>query len=325
MRQLNHIKRQRNMLEQRSQLLQQIRSFFIDQKFVEIEAPSLVVFAGQEPYLSPFSLSLSDEKGHVHQAYLHTSPEYTMKKVLAAGIPDIFYLGKAFRNEESFGGAHNPEFTMLEWYRAGASIYEIMDDCEALLHTVKKEVNLVRKTMRELWRELLDLDLADYLTDDALWQLCAARGYKPDKDEPYEDLFFRIFLNDIEPKLSKYPALIISHYPAQMAALAKLSPNKKYAERFELYLNGIEIANAFSELTDVAEQRRRFEEEQQRREVLGKSIIPIDEEFLSALAYMPEAGGIALGVDRLMQWLLGCKKIDDVLVLPASKQFISFD
>jgi len=171
-----------------------------------------------------------------------------------------------------------------------------------------------------LWIETIGVDLDDYLDDEAMNHLCYTRGFQVEKHERYEDCFFKIFLHDIEPALKKMGNIIVHHYPAQMAALALLSnQDPRYAERFEVYIDGVEIANAFSELTDAFEQRMRLQEEQLLRKQLGKRVYPLDEEFLTAVQHMPSSAGIALGVDRLVMVLLGCQEINDVLVLPMSK------
>lgn len=319
---VQHIQKNKDILERRSEIIKQIREFFWSYDFIEVETPLLVRVPGQEPYLSPMSVSISDEKGSSHAAYLHTSPEYTMKKMLAAGFTNIFSICKTFRNQESFGGDHNPEFTMLEWYRAGVDYTAIMDCVDALLKHVGYKQGVERIPMRTLWREYLDVDLNDYLDVKSMRDLCMKYGYEVGDDEQYEDVFYRIFLNLIEPKLNDRGAVMVYEYPAQMAALSKLvDADSRYAERFELYIDGIEIANAFSELTDADEQHARLEEEQKLRNQLGKKIYDIDEEFIQAVEAMPECAGIALGVDRLVMILLGCKEINDVIGLPMSVMF----
>jgi elongation factor P--(R)-beta-lysine ligase len=349
MDQLEHIKENKNILERRAEIIRSIREFFWSDNFIEINAPTIIKLPGQEPYLDPMVTSVKNEKGDEQNMYLHTSPEYTMKKSLAAGFENIFSLGPCYRNNESFGGHHNPEFTMIEWYRNDASMEDIMEDCENLLaylleqqchcEEVKptkqsKDVHgldcfaslamtvgkVKRVSMKDLWADTLDVNLDEYLTSDTMRQLCLDQGFSPGDDEPYEDLFYRVFLNKIEPKLVEMGAVIIYDYPAQMAALAKLSEDERYAERFELYINGIEIANAFSELCDPEEQRVRLEEERAHRQKLGKEVYDIDEEFISSLKNLNKAAGIALGIDRLVMVLLNCKNIDDVLMLPMSRQ-----
>lgn len=330
MSQLQHISKNKFILEQRANIIKEIRAFFWSRGFMEVETPNLVKLPGQEPYLSPMKLDIHNEKGEIFPAYLHTSPEYTLKKMLAAGFGDIFSLCKTYRDYESFGGNHNPEFTMLEWYRVQADFYAIMDDVEDLLGHLKKHIKnsllenlkIERVHMKELWKKYAGVHLDDYLEKEKMAELCREKGYTPEADEAYENLFYRIFLNEIEPKLVERGAMIIHHYPAQMAALARLSKeDPRYAERFEVYVNGIELANAFSELTDSKEQRKRLEEERELRKKLGKDVFDIDNEFVEAVGHLPECAGIALGVDRLVQILTGCKDINDVLVLPTSLGF----
>lgn len=334
---LSHIQNNKHILELRASIIKSIREFFWSQNFLEVETPTILRLPGQEPYLSPMNLTIHDETGKQYQAFLHTSPEYTLKKMLAAGFENIFSLCKTYRDYESFGGNHNPEFTMVEWYRAHADFFAIMDDVENLISYVQTELKKIsapiceiqhieRKHMKEIWKECININLDEYLTTESMRELCIQKGYSPKENERYEDLFFRIFLNEIEPTFADRGAfkgtLIIHHYPAQMAALARLSKeDPRYAERFEVYIHGIELANAFSELTDATEQKKRLEEEQKLRKTLQKDIFDIDEDFIEAVGNMPESSGIALGVDRLVQTLLGCQNINDVLVLPASKLF----
>jgi elongation factor P--(R)-beta-lysine ligase len=339
---IHHIAKNKELLEIRSHITRAIREFFWEEGFLEVETPAILRVPGQEPYLSPMKIDIHNEKNEAFSSYLHTSPEYTMKKMLAGGFENIFYLGKCFRDNESFGGLHNPEFTMLEWYRVNVDFYKIMDDIESLMQFVTKNVEcgmlnietqifhippstFKKIHMRDLWQEHVDVNLDEYLTNESMLELCVELGHMSrdtclvPREERYEDLFYRIFLNHIEPKLI-HPT-IVHHYPSQMAALAKLSnDDPRYAERFEVYINGVEIANAFTELTDTDEQLRRLKDEQALRKSLGKDVYDIDMEFIDAVKQLPSCAGIALGVDRLVQVLTGCKNIDDVLVLPASKQ-----
>lgn len=354
---LTHIQKNKAHLEQRAHILRCIREFFWSQNFLEVETPLILGLPGQEPYLSPMKVSVHNEKGEMHQGYLHTSPEYTMKKMLGAGFEKIFSLTKTFRDYESFGGTHNPEFTMVEWYRNNQNMYDIMEDCEALFAYISKYIADIKKPgvilsqetcghnasdqcfrflapsvvlerpwkrihMRDLWRQYIGVNLDEYLTVDAMRELNIQQGFNPKDDEPYEDLFYRLFLNKIEPYLGVHEPTIVHHYPSQMAALARVDvDDPNYAERFEIYIDGIELANAFGELTDPVEQKKRLEEEQEHRRRSGKDVFDVDQEFIDALGHVKSAAGIALGVDRLVQLFTGCKNIDDVLVLPASKLF----
>jgi elongation factor P--(R)-beta-lysine ligase len=328
MKHISHIQKQKKYLDLRWEILKLIREFFWSREFTEVETPALGLYAGQEPYISPMELSIHDNAKEKQQAYLHTSPEYALKKMLAAGYEKIFFLGKCFRDYESFGGLHNPEFTMLEFYKTKIDMFGLMDLVESLLLFLKARqlenttnASAVRRmSMKELWQETIGVDLDLYLTHEALFDLCIKKGYEPEKGERYEDLFYRIFLNEIEPCLKNMGFVMVYYYPCQMASLAKLSSHDpRYAERVEVYADGVELANGFTELTDGSEQRQRFEEEQDIRKKLGKPVFPIDEEFIAAVDALPDCAGIAVGVDRLVQVLLGCEKIDDVLVLPMSE------
>ena len=250
-----HIAKNKKDLELRFKIIKLIREWFWLQNFTEVETPTIVKLPGQEPNLSPMKISIRNEQNKEFEGYLHTSPEYTMKKMLSAGFEDIFYLGKCFRNEESFGGLHNPEFTMLEWYRIDCDFYKIMDDVEGLFLFIstklkKKNIKFERITMKDLWQKYVGVNLEEYLETNKMLELCKSMDYNVGDDENYEELFYRIFLNKIEPKLIE--PTIVYNYPAQMAALSKvLESDSRYVERFEVYINGIEIANAFSELTDA--------------------------------------------------------------------------
>ncbi|HLD31406.1 MAG TPA: EF-P lysine aminoacylase EpmA [Patescibacteria group bacterium] len=328
MDQLNHLFNHRQDLDFRYKNIRIIREIFWQWGFTEVDVPQIIRLPGQEPYLSPVPVSLHNERGGEYFGYLHTSPEYCLKKMLAAGWGSIFYLGKCFRDQESFGGGHNPEFTMLEWYRPQADFYQLMEDVSALVNTLATRVGrqswpVRRVFMRELWQEFLQVDLDQLLTPQSLLPVCQSLGQPASATEPYEDLFFRIFLNFIEPKLPKNELTIIHHYPLALASLARESTvYPGYAERFEAYLGGWELANAFSELIDPKEQKRRLEEEREIRKKTGRVVYDLDTEFIEALEVgLPPTAGIALGVDRLIMALRGCQNIDDVLTLPASKLF----
>ncbi|MBT3948827.1 EF-P lysine aminoacylase GenX [Candidatus Parcubacteria bacterium] len=330
MSQTFHISKNKDNLELRSHIIKHIREFFWNQNFLEVETPLIVKYPGLEPNLSIMGVDISNEQGKKFKGHLHTSPEYTMKKMLASGFENIFSICKCFRDEESFGGIHNPEFTMIEWYRTSCDMFKLMEDVEQLFAYVEKKVEVKSKKfikfkrihMRDLWKETIDINLDDYLEKEKMFELCIEKKYSVEESESYEELFYRIFLNEIEPKLKDMGSLIVHYYPAQMAALSKLSiDDTRYAERFEVYIDGVEIANAFSELTDKKEQLRRLKDEQEERKRLGKQVYDIDMEFIEALDNMPDSAGIALGIDRMVKVMLGCKNIDDVLSLPMSKIF----
>jgi len=355
MSQVFHIAKNKENLEKRFEILKLIREFFWSKNFIEVEAPLLIKYPGQEPNISAIETIFHNEMKQEFRGYLHTSPEYTMKKMLAAGFQNIFYLGKTFRDEESFGGTHNPEFTMLEYYRTGADMFVLMKDVEGLFKFLEERFsrngergipkNFVsgqvgnpeklrigtseersfkfkRLSMKELWNEIVGIDLDDYLTKEKMWELCKEKKYNVEENENYEELFYRIFLQEIEPELKNMGAVIVYNYPSSMASLSRLSEeNPNYAERFEVYIDGLELANAFSELTDSQEQLKRLEAEQKERERQGKKVYEIDRDFIEAVGQMPESAGIALGVDRLVQLFTSCQNINNVLTLPADKLF----
>lgn len=329
MEHLSHLAKNKQNLQLRFEVIKLLREFFWSQGFTEVDTPNIVKLPGQEPYLSPMKISIHDETGKEFVGYLHTSPEYTMKKMLAAGWDKIFSICKCYRDYECLGGTHEPEFMMIEWYRVNENFEKLMSDVEEMFKYLEQKFNRnlteikqklgvwMRVSMKELWKKFVGVNLDEYLTSEAMLKLCRERGYNAKENESYGDLFYRIFLNEIEPKLKEMGGVIAHHYPAQMAALSRLSPtDPRYAERFEVYINGLELANAFSELTDADEQLRRLKEEQELRRKLGKDVYDIDMEFISALKTMPPSAGIALGVDRLVMALGGCKEIEDVITLP---------
>lgn len=323
----------------RAEVLRLTRDFFTHSGFLEVETPIVVPAAGQEPHLDPLTTLFTDERGKLYPAYLITSPEYAMKKLLAAGLGTIFTITKTFRGGEPRGGSHNPEFTMIEWYRPNADYTALMDDCEKVVATIAAKITgsttiayqgatidlarpWERLTMREAWITYAKVSRADveHITKRAfLEKLCIDRGYTVNPTDTYDDLFFKIFLTEIEPNLGKHRPTLLYEYPAQMAALARRKTDEpQWAERVELYIGGLELANGFSELTDATEQRERFTEEARLRTQLGKDAIPLDEDFLDAVGAMPPSAGIAFGFDRLVMLLTDSGSIDDVIALPAT-------
>ncbi len=330
----------------RSSLIQKIRDFFVHADFLEVETPIMTPIPGMEPHLTPFESrlnfpSISNSKTADLPVYLNTSPELQMKKLLGATLTDgssagfdkIFNVTKVFRNGEMDGPLHNPEFTMIEWYRKNADYKDLMKDCENLVLALTTSLTYQsspidlstpwpRFTTNELFIKYCELNLLENQDFDTFKKNAEAKNFDTNGCENWDDIYFKIFLNNIEPELTKLnQPIFIYDYPASQAALAKRSAsNKFFAERFELYIKGIELANAFSELTDSKEQRARLIEEQNLRKTMGKTILPIDEEFLSALdrITVPTAG-IALGLDRLIMLLLDKKSIEEVILFPMNK------
>ncbi|MBM4331493.1 MAG: EF-P lysine aminoacylase GenX [Deltaproteobacteria bacterium] len=327
--------KRKNNLIRRWKIIQGIRQFFLEKEFVEIETPALVSSPGMEPHLSALEMYCTRPDGRRVKKYLHTSPEYCMKKLLGCGWEKIFQICRVFRDGE-IGDTHQIEFTMLEWYRANADYLKIMEDCEELIkYLFEKVMGLEelsyqgKKLYLTLPFERLSVAQAMQLygginidkKHDALSLINEARskGYQFEREGRYsfDEVFFKVFLESVEPRLGFPKPAILYDYPASMAALARLKPdNPLWAERFELYIAGLELANAFSELNDAVEQRRRFAEEQRLRASLGKPVYPIDEELLQALSQMPPSAGIALGVDRLVMVFCDASSIQEVLAFP---------
>lgn len=339
----------RHRLEKRAVIVAAIRAFFGSRGFLEAETPVMVRRPGMEPNLDVFATDLRREDGSREPAYLITSPEYSLKKLLAAGFDRLFEITRCFRNGEPWGGSHNPEFTMLEWYRAGADYTALMGDMEELVaEAAQKAVGRTRVayqgrqlelappwprlTVAEAMDRWCGLDLGRAIEDEAWFRAAAAaRGVTVAPTDKFDDIFFRLFLRDVEPRLGMPERdgevarpVILHEYPRSMAALARLKPtDSRYAERFEAYCLGLELANAFSELNDAAEQRARLEAESAERRAAGKSPWAIDEEFVEAVGLMPEASGIAFGVDRLVMLLTDAASINDILFFPAEDLFIA--
>jgi lysyl-tRNA synthetase class 2 len=333
--------RQRGHLEARARIIAAIRSFFAEACFLEVETPALQVSPGIEPHLMAFATELVTPTGERQVRHLHTSPEFAMKKLLVAGLPRIFQLAHVFRNGER-GAMHHPEFTMLEWYRAGASYRDLMTDCETLLrrslsasgatrfawHGRASDPNQPwqRISVADAFAQYCGIDLLATTPDPrqpSLERLASAAqsiGIAAHPGDDWEDLFFRLFLERIEPQLGSPVPTILYDYPISLAALSRAKPeDPRLAERFELYVCGLELANAFGELTDVAVQRARFEADRAKKRALYGYDYPQDEDFLAALAHgMPDSAGIALGIDRLVMLATGAEDIADILWAPVT-------
>ncbi len=312
----------------RQQLYAALRAWFAHAGYLEVETPYLIATPGMEPHIDPFETPFvpQTEVGRRRSLYLHTSPEYAMKRLLADGSPPLFQICKTFRNGE-ISPTHNPEFTMLEFYRPHADYSAIMRDLEQVLATSPlagpfARTPYERLTVREAVLRHAELDLAQYPDGPSLKRAADARGIYTGQSTDFDDLFFHVFLERVERKLGHERPTFLIEYPASMASLSRLkASDPTLAERVELYANGLELANGFTELTDPVEQRRRLVEEQALRTRAGRPAFALDEAFLEALPRMPPCAGIAVGLDRVLMLMLQAPTIADVLLFPA-KDFV---
>jgi len=320
----------------RAKIVKALRAFFERQDFVEIEPSALQASPGNDTHISAFSTEFQRLGAAPSRLYLHSSPEFDCKKLLAAGEERIFSLAHVFRNGER-SRLHHPEFTMLEWYRAKVPYRALIDDCAAVLR-IAAEASDVKEFrfgpsrldpfldpeilgVAEAFERYAQIDLLATLDDrEALAAKAQKLGLRVAADDHWSDLFSKIISDRIEPKLGHTRATVLIDYPASEAALARKKPDDpRLAERFELYGCGVELANAFGELTDPGEQRARFVADMAERQRIYRSSYPIDEDFLAALALMPCASGIALGLDRLVMLATGADHIEQVLWAPAAE------
>jgi lysyl-tRNA synthetase class 2 len=323
-------------LRLRSRAIIALRQFFDDLGFIEVQTPILQTMPGADVHIHAFKTEqVGLDLRFTRTMYLHNSPEFAMKKILVAGarqgLNKIYQIVTVFRNGED-SKLHSAEFNVIEWYRTHDSYETIMKDCENLIAHMaqacgvselsfgQKKCNpclpFERITVCEAVQKFCGFDLVDCLDDRELLATKARiNAVTVRTNDSWDDIFFAIMAQKIEPYLGEGRGTILYEYPAHMAALSRVCDNdKRFAKRFELYICGVELANAFDELTDGAEQRARFINDMQQKEVLYGEAFPIDEEFLSAIDHgLPPTGGIALGVDRLVMLLTGADKIDDVL------------
>src|SRR3979409_930655 len=331
----------------RARITAALRAYFARRDFIEVEAAILQVSPGNEAHLHAFATELVTPAAQHARLYLHTSPEFAAKKLLAAGERRIFEFARVFRNRER-GALHHPEFTLLEWYRAHEPYEAVMDDCAALLAIAARTAGTgriafrgreadpfappERLTVADAFMRFAAIDLLATLgapeqsrdgahqgDRDALAAQAAAAGVRCAEDDSWSDIFSRVLVERIEPNLGIGRATILDEYPAVEAALARPKrSDPRVAERFELYVCGVEIANAFGELTDAAEQRRRFEVEMDGKQLRYGERYPVDEDFLAALGRLPPACGSALGFDRLVMLVTGATRIEQVIWTPVA-------
>ncbi len=327
----------RPMLLARGRIKTAIRSWFEAQGFTEVETGALQVSPGNETHLHAFETDLIGTDLDRRKLYLHTSPEFAMKKLLAAGETKIFTFAPVYRNRER-GPLHAPEFTMLEWYRADAPYETLWDDCAAILKTAADATGNASWTYRgrtcaaakrydwltldQAFHEFAEIELhetydARSTNRDALAERTRARDIQVGDTDSWSDIFSRVLTEKIEPNLGCNRPEILCEYPVHEAALARPNPlAPQVAERFELYVCGVELANGFGELSDATEQRRRFDKWMDDKAAIYGERYPLDEEFLRALEHMPASSGCALGFDRLVMLATGAERIDQVIWTP---------
>ena len=338
--------RRRPYLDARRAATKAVRAYFQAEGFVEVETPAIQLSPGIERHIQPFATRLREPltPSETVPRYLHTSPELSMKKLVAGGMNKIVQMCHVWRDGER-SPLHHPEFTMLEWYRAGSDYDAVMSDCEALLLGVAKAAERTlqdgtllrwrghncdparpaeRLTVQDAFARYVGIDLLATVADDALAPspdklraAAKAKGLYVSDSDTWEDVFFRVMLERIEPQLGMGAPTILCEYPANLAALARRKPgDTRVAERFELYACGVELANAYSELTDPTEQRARFDHDRALYAQLYGEAPPVDEDFLNAMAHLPPCAGAALGFDRLVMLASGAEDITDVLWAP---------
>jgi elongation factor P--(R)-beta-lysine ligase len=322
----------RGRLLARTRIAAFVRRWFDAHGFVEVDTAVLQASPGNETHLHGFRTTLVRPDGAASEAWLHTSPEFAIKKLLAAGETRLFSLSHVFRNRERTA-LHAPEFSMLEWYRVGASLARLMEDCAKILALAAHVAGAKRfkcrgreadpfeppdrVSVREAFQRHAGIDLFESLPlgqdpDRAPFANQARKiGVRVAEDDTWSDIFSRLLSERVEPRLGMGRATILHSYPASEAALAETSPDDpRIAERFELYCCGVEVANAFHELIDPDEQRRRFEADMAEQERIYGTSCPIDEDFLDALGQMPDACGAALGFDRLVMLATGAERVE---------------
>jgi lysyl-tRNA synthetase class 2 len=329
----------RPLLLARGRIMTALREWFRRRGFLEVEAPALQVSPGNEIHLHAFATELVSPGGERTRYYLHTSPEFTCKKLLAAGEPRVFSFARVFRNRER-GALHHPEFTMLEWYRANEPYTALMEDCAAILTETAKAAGCLKLswkdsaadpyaaprlvTVADAFRTFAGVDLMATLTAagepdrSALAGAAVAAGVQIAADDTWSDIFSRVLVERVEPQLGLEAATVLDQYPMPEAALARPTADPRLAQRFELYACGVELANGYGELNDPVEQRRRFEASMAEKQRRYGERYPVDPDFLDALSAMPEACGIALGFDRLVMLATSAPRIERVMWAPVA-------
>jgi lysyl-tRNA synthetase class 2 len=337
----------------REKVIDAIRAYFKGNGFHEAEVPLLLPAPSTEPFLEVFQTELKDDQGHKWQAFLPSSPEFALKKLLSAGSGSIFTITKSFRNGEGRSSRHNPEFTILEWYRTPGDYMDIAKDFEGLMRYISQKVRprrlqaeseptrsdleglkyqgktydlsspWERISVTEAFEKYAGVDIETMLDEKKLKEVGRKKGYQVDDTTTWEEIWNQIIANEIEPMLGIAGPTILYDYPVAQAALSKRKvSDPRFAERFEVFMAGLELGNCFSELTDWREQERRCLEDLAARKTLGRTEFPMDTDFIEALKMgMPETGGIAVGVDRLVALFADSPDIADTLFFPAGELF----
>ena len=337
-RELRDNPRLKETFDKKMDAVKAVRDFFWENGFKEAITPTALVSTDQEKYFDPMPVYFHEPGGKEHRLFLATSPEIGLKKLLCAGWTKVFQMLQVFRDYEEFGNTHNPEFTMIEWYRGPGTYWQIMDDVENLYKYVAKKIGVEklrykgtetevftqweRSSMKELWQKHVGVNLDDYLTTDSMNKLAKDRGYQVNDDDTYESNFYKIFLNEIESKLGVEKPVFVYSFPALLASLCQSDPKDgRYVERFEFYVNGLELGNAYGELNDGKLQAGHLKENYEFRKKIGKMLYPVDEDFNQAVTEnMPLSGGIAIGIDRMVMLMTGAKDINEVIFESAKDQ-----
>lgn len=337
----------------REKVIDAIRAYFKASGFHEAEVPLLLPAPSTEPFLEVFQTELKDDQGNKWQGFLPSSPEFALKKLLSAGSGSVFTITKSFRNGEGRSSRHNPEFTILEWYRTPGDYMDVARDFEGLMRFILKRLkpagpgpagtkrddlqglaltyqgknyNLSspweKITVAEAFEKYAGIDTESMLDSEKLKAIGKKKGYSVDNKTTWEEIWNQIIANEIEPKLGQSGPTILYDYPIAQAALARPARDPRFAERFEVFMAGLELGNCFSELTDWREQERRCLADLAERKALGRTEFPMDTDFIEALKMgMPETGGIAVGVDRLVALFADSPDIADTLFFPVGELF----
>ena len=324
----------------REQVIDAIRAFFKGRGFHEAEVPLLLPTPSTEPFLEVFKTELADDQGKRWDGFLPSSPEFALKKLLSAGSGSIFTITKSFRNGEGRSSRHNPEFTILEWYHTPGDYMTVAQDFEELMREIALATggdgkilkyqgssyainsSWERISVSEAFKKYAGIDTETMLDRDKLKEASKKKGYQVDDESTWEEMWNQIIANEIEPKLGVNGPTIMYDFPVSQAALAKKASDPRFAERWEVYLAGYELGNCFSELTDWVEQEARCKADLLERKKLGKTEYPMDHDFIEALKLgMPETGGIAVGVDRLVALFADTPSIADTLFFPIEELF----